>query len=103
MCRVVGHVDDLFHADELAELLHDLLDDGFVAARREHDPRERGIDRDVDRERVDVEPAPGEEADHARELAETVLDENREDVSLFHASSLGSGGALSASGAMTIS
>ena len=56
------------------------------------------VGRDVDGQRVDVEAAPGEETDDARQLAEAVLDQNRENVALFHARSRGSGGSLSASG-----
>src|SRR5262249_54290031 len=100
---LVGHLDDLLHADELAKLLDDLLDDRVAAARREHDLRKRRVGRHVDRERVDVEAAPREERDDARELPKAVFDQDREDVSSFHAKSLGSGGSLSGSGSITIS
>ena len=76
MCGVVGHVDHLLDADQLAQLLDDLLDDRFVAAGRQHEREKAGIERGVDRERVDVEAAAGEEPDDARELAEAILDEN---------------------------
>ncbi len=100
---VVGHLDDFLHADQLAELLDDLLDDGVIAARRQDDFGKCGIGGHVDRQRVDVEPSAGKEADHPRQLAKTIFDEHGEYVSIFHARSLGSGGSLSASGARTIS
>src|SRR3712207_3536739 len=50
------------------------------AVERHGDARKRRVVGGPDRERVDVEAAPGEEPRHARQHARLVLDEDRENV-----------------------
>ena len=79
--RVVGlHVPDLDHVDELVKLLGHLVDRMDGAVHRERDARDLRVLGRADGERVDVEPAPAEEARDSGENAGLVLDEEREDV-----------------------
>ena len=73
-------VADLDHVDQLVQLLGDLVDRVERAVDRERDARDRRVVGRPDRQRVDVEPAPGEQAGDPGEHARLVLHQDREDV-----------------------
>jgi hypothetical protein len=89
---VVGarHVGDLDDVDELAELLLDLIDDGFGPGRDERQARHGLVGRGRDIQALDVVAARGKHVRHARKRTGLVLQEYGDDMS--HAG--GAGAAL---------
>ena len=73
-------VADLDHVDELVQLLGDLVDRVRRAVDRERDARDRRVVGRADRQRVDVEAAPREQARDPSQHAGLVLHQHREDV-----------------------
>ena len=78
----VGEVGDLVHADELVQLLRDLLVGHVVGLHDGRDARHGGVFRGAHGQRLDVEAAPRDEARHARQHAGLVLHQDGQDV--FH-------------------
>src|SRR5205807_7244975 len=68
------------HVDELEQLLGDLLERLRLDVDHDRDAAEPIVVGRRDRQRVDVEPTPGEQAGDAREHTRLVLDEDRERV-----------------------
>ena len=62
----------LLHADQLVELLHQLLDVRVVAQHHDRDAGDLAILRRADGEALDIEAAPGEQAGHAGEHARLI-------------------------------
>src|SRR5262249_21395848 len=73
-------LEDLDHVHELVQLLRDLLERLLLDVDDDRHPRNAGALGRADRERVDVEPARGEQPRDAGEHAGTVLDEHRDRV-----------------------
>ena len=76
--RHVGDVDDV---DELAELLLDLIDDGFGSRRDERQARDGFVGRRRDVQALDVVAARRKQVRDARKSARLVLQENGNDMS----------------------
>ena len=73
-------VADLQDVDQLVQLLGDLVDRVQRAVDGQRDARQPPLVGRADREGVDVEAAPREQARDARQHAGLVLDEDRQDV-----------------------
>src|SRR3954451_2878903 len=79
--RSVGlEVADLDHVDELVQLLGDLVDRVQRTVEGQRDARDVVVVGRADREGVDVEAAPREQAGDPRQDARLVLDEDRQRV-----------------------
>ena len=71
-------LDDLEDVDQLVELLGDLLERGALDAHQDRDARDLLVLGRADRERLDVEAAPAEQARDPGEHAGLVLDQHRQ-------------------------
>src|SRR5207249_9115373 len=78
----VGRLEiaDLQDVDQLVQLLRDLIDRVQRTVQRQRDPRQVLVVRRPDGERVDVEPAAGEQARDPGQDTRLVLHQNRQDV-----------------------
>src|SRR5579863_4571331 len=81
-------LNDLDDIDELVELLGDLLERVLLAVHHDRHPGDLLVLGRPDREGLDVEAAPGEQAGDADQDARLVLDKDREGVLLAHHSSV---------------
>ena len=68
------------HADELVQLLGDLLVGHVVGEHDGGDAREGGVFGGAHGQRFDVEAAPGDEACHTGQHAGAVLNQDRQNV-----------------------
>ena len=73
-------VDDLDHIDHFVELFDDLLDDAVVAAGHDRHQGNRRVHRWRYAERFNVVPTAAEQIHDARQDAELVFDQDRNDV-----------------------
>src|SRR3984885_8081398 len=77
-------LDDLEHVDELVELLGDLLKRVLLAVHHDRHPGDLLVLGRPDREGLDVEAAPGEQAGDADQDARLVLNQDRQSVLFAH-------------------
>src|SRR3984957_21217478 len=77
-------LDDLDDVDQLVELLGHLLQRMFLAVHHDSHPGDLLVLGGPDREGLDVETAPGEQAGDADQDSRFVLDQDREGVLLAH-------------------
>src|SRR6185295_11908001 len=76
----LGQVDHLHHLDQAVQVLGDLLDHLVGAGGDDRHARQRGILGRCDGQGLDVVAAGGKEADHARQGAGFVFQEDCDDV-----------------------
>src|SRR5882724_2172510 len=88
-------LNDLDDVDQLVELLRHLLKRVLLAVHHDGHPGDLRVLGRSDRERLDVEAAPGEQAGDPDQDARFVLDQDREGVLLAHKSVTSHSGAMS--------
>src|SRR5580692_2480385 len=95
-------LDDLDDVDQLVELLGHLLKGMLLAVHHDRHPGDLLVLGRSDREGLDVEAAPGEQAGDADEDPWLVLDQDREGVLLAHSSVASHSGAMPRANLMSL-